>query len=89
MAVNYSFGKAVEVIAKGEDIEAIQDIGKRFLVLLLMLRLRQPRMKRRRLSRRLRASPQRVVEAVLRRTWRRSPKRLLKRTQTLLRVTKP
>lgn len=33
MAVNYSFGKAVEVIAKGEDIEAIQDIGKRFPVL--------------------------------------------------------
>lgn len=34
MAVNYSFGKAVEVIAKGEDIEAIQDIGKRFPVLM-------------------------------------------------------
>lgn len=34
MAVNYSFGKAVEVIAKGEDIEVIQDIGKRFPVLM-------------------------------------------------------
>lgn len=34
MAVNYTFGKAVEIIAKGEDIEAIQDIGKRFPVLM-------------------------------------------------------
>lgn len=30
MAVNYSIGQAFEVIAKGEDVEAIADIARRF-----------------------------------------------------------
>ena len=30
MAVNYSIGQAFDVIAKGEDVEAIADIARRF-----------------------------------------------------------
>lgn len=30
MAINYSIGQAFEVIAKGEDVEAIADIARRF-----------------------------------------------------------
>lgn len=33
MAKNYTFSEAVEIIAKGTDMEAIADIGKRFPVL--------------------------------------------------------
>ena len=33
MAKNYTFSEAVEIIAKGTDLEAIADIGKRFPVL--------------------------------------------------------
>lgn len=35
MAKNYTFSEAVEIIAKGTDLEALADIGKRFPVLAL------------------------------------------------------
>lgn len=34
MAKNYTMAEAVEIIAKGEDVEAIQDLGKRYPLLL-------------------------------------------------------
>lgn len=34
MAKNYTFGEAVEIIAKGEDMTALADIGKRFPLML-------------------------------------------------------
>ncbi len=33
MAKNYSFSEAVEIIAKGKDMEAIQDLGRRYPIL--------------------------------------------------------